>query len=83
MKLSDLGTSPPVATTSSALEVQQFLGLANYYQFIRDFATRAKPFHQLIKKRSKFVWTQQCQEAIEHLKQCLTSAPILSLPDWS
>ena len=71
-------------TPSSALEVQQFLGLANYYRrFIRDFAMRAKPLHQLTEKRSKFIWTQQCQEAFEHLKHCLTSSPILALPDWS
>jgi len=71
-------------TPSSAVEVQQFLCLANYYRrFIRDFATRAKPLHQLTEKRSKFVWTQQCQEAFEQLKQCLTSAPVLALPDWS
>ena len=62
---------------------KQFLGLVNYYhQFIRDFATRAKPLHQLTEKGSKFVWTQQCQEAFEQLKQCLTSLPVLALPDW-
>ena len=71
-------------TPSSAFEVQQFLGLANYYRwFIRDFAMRAKPLHQLTEKRSKFIWTQQCQEAFEQLKHCLTSSPILALPDWS
>jgi len=37
---------------TSAVEVQQFLGLANYYQrFIKDFAAKAKPLHQLTEKR--------------------------------
>jgi len=39
---------------TSAVEVQQFLGLANYYRrFIQDFATKAKPLHQLTEKRSQ------------------------------
>ena len=64
--------------------MQQFLGLANYYRrFIQDFATKAKPLHQLTEKRSQFEWSSQYQEAFEHLKRCLTSAPILVLPDWS
>ena len=71
-------------TPTSASKVQQFLGLANYYRrFIQDFATRAKPLHQLTEKRTKFEWTPQCQEAFDHLKRCLTSTPILALPDWS
>jgi len=70
--------------STSAVEVQQFLGLANYYRrFIQDFATKAKPLHQLTEKRSQFEWSSQCQEAFDHLKRCLTSAPILVLPDWS
>ena len=39
-------------TPTSATQVQQFLGLANYYcQFVKDFACRAKPLHQLTEKR--------------------------------
>ena len=65
-------------------EVQQFLGLANYYRrFIRDFATIAKPLHKLTEKTAKFQWTQQCQEAFEELRRKLTSAPVLAFPDYS
>ena len=46
---------------TSKREVQQFLGLANYYRlFIQDFATIAKPLHKLTEKTAKFHWTQQC-----------------------
>ena len=39
-------------TPTSATQVQQFLGLANYYRrFVKDFACRAKPLHQLTEKR--------------------------------
>jgi len=71
-------------TPTSVIEVQQFLGLTNYYRrFIEDFATKAKPLHQLTEKQTTFEWTPQCQVAFDHLKRCLTSAPILALPDWS
>ena len=41
-------------------EVQQFLGLANYYRrFIKDFATIAKPLHQATEKKHCFKWTEQ------------------------
>lgn len=40
---------------SSRVEVQQFLGLANYYQrFVKDFASLVKPLHQLTEKKATF-----------------------------
>ena len=72
----------PVPT--SAVEVQQFLGLANYYRrFIRDFAAKAKPLHRLTEKRLPFKWTAECQKSFDDLKRCLTSAPTLTMPSWS
>ena len=39
-------------TPTLATQVQQFLGLANYYHsFAKDFACRAKPLHQLTEQR--------------------------------
>ena len=72
----------PIPT--SQREVQQFLGLVSYYRrFIRDFATIAKPLHGLTEKNTQFRWTEQCQRAFDHLKQCLTNAPVLMFPDYS
>ena len=31
----------------------------------------------------QFQWTSQCQTAFDHLKQCLTTAPVLAFPDFS
>jgi len=70
----------PVPT--SVKEVQQFVGLANYYRrFVKDFATIAKPLHSLTKKNTKFVWTDSCQVAFETLKQTFTEAPVLKIPN--
>ena len=64
-------------------EVQQFLGLANYYRrFVKDFATIAKPLHRLTEKTVKFEWTSECQTAFEEICHRLVTAPILAFPDY-
>jgi len=50
---------------------------------VKDFASIAKPLHQLTEKKSSFCWNDECQVAFDHLKQCLTSAPTLVMPNWS
>ena len=61
-------------------DVQQFLGLANYYRrFIKNFAEIAKPLHQLTEKTHSFSWTDQCQVAFDELRCRLTSTPVLVL----
>ena len=91
--ISAQGVSPDPEKTSkikswpipqSAQEVQRFLGLANYYRwFIKDFATMAKPLHRLTEKGAAFSWTPECENSFNSLKTQLTSAPILTLPNWS
>ncbi len=41
----------------------------------------ATPLTTLTKKNQKFEWTQKCEEAYMKLKEKLTNAPILVLPD--
>ena len=66
----------------SVTEIRSFLGLAGYYRrFIEGFSKIARPMTQLLKKEKKFVWSEQCQESFEQLKEKLTSSPILVLPD--
>ncbi|XP_056690229.1 uncharacterized protein [Spinacia oleracea] len=35
----------------------------------------------LMKRESKFEWSEKCEEDFQILKECLTSAPVLTLPD--
>jgi hypothetical protein len=64
-------------------EVQQFLGLANYYRrFVQDFATTAKPLHRLTENTAPFEWTNDCQSAFDGIKHKLTLAFILAFPDF-
>ena len=63
-------------------EVQQFLGLVNYYRrFVKDCAQLAKPLHRLTGNNREFQWTDQCQQAFDTLRRLLVSAPVLEFPD--
>jgi len=43
-------------TPTCVKDVQRFIGLCNFYRrFVENFATIAKPLHNLTKKNSKFV----------------------------
>jgi hypothetical protein len=63
-------------------EVRSFMGLAGYYMiFIEGFSKIAHPITSLQKKGVKFQWTLDCEKSFQHLKQLLTSAPILRIAD--
>lgn len=70
---------------STITEVRSFLGLASFFRrFIKDFAKIALPLTNLTKKGSTIQdWNENCSISMEKLKQSLTSAPILSRPNYS
>jgi hypothetical protein len=56
--------------------------LAGYYrQFILNFYKIAKPITELLKKGNKYLWSKACDEAFKHLKELLTTSPVLAQPD--
>ncbi|GAU50680.1 hypothetical protein TSUD_371390 [Trifolium subterraneum] len=63
-------------------EVRSFLGLAGYYRrFIFGFSEIALPLTRLTRKGAAFVWDELCENSFKLLKQKLTSAPVLVIPD--
>jgi RNase H-like domain found in reverse transcriptase/Reverse transcriptase (RNA-dependent DNA polymerase)/Integrase zinc binding domain/Chromo (CHRromatin Organisation MOdifier) domain len=63
-------------------EVQAFLGFANFYRrFIKGFSAVTQPLTMLTRKEQKWEWTDKAQEAFDTLKECFTSAPILTTFD--
>ena len=62
-------------------QVRTFVGTAGYYKrFIKDYAEICRPLYDLTKASVKFVWSTECEEAFQTLKQRLISAPIMSYP---
>jgi hypothetical protein len=64
---------------TSMFEVQDFLGLAEYYQrFILTFSKVAKPITELLKKGNKYIWNDACDDAFKVLKKLLTTSLMLT-----
>lgn len=84
-------------TPTNSEEVRKFLGFVGYYRrFIQNFSKIARPLTSLIptttksKKTSKkktvipdWTWNEEQDGAFQTLKECLSSPPILSYPDFN
>jgi hypothetical protein len=69
-------------TPTMLKEVQAFIGFANFYcRFIQDFATLARPLHDLTKKDVPWQWHPEQQQAFNVLKQKFCEELILKVYD--
>jgi len=69
---------------SNRKEVQSFLGFTNFYRrFIQGFSHLARPLFDLTRKDTEWRWGAEEQSAFDSLKEQMTMAPILTLPDNS
>ena len=69
--------------TTNQLTTSAFLGLAEFYRrVVKDFSTIASPLHALSKKNAPFVWGPSQDAAFLELKNLLTHAPLLALPNF-
>jgi len=58
------------------------LELANYYhQFIKGFASIARPLHNMVKKDQKWDWTKKQEKTFRESKERFTKEPVLAAPD--
>lgn len=84
------------AVPHTVKDLRSFLGFCSYYRrFIKGFSQLAGPLHDVVnaclkdpmwskaKKPLEELWTTDCQEAFELLKENLTSAPLLGYADFS
>ena len=73
-------TKYPIPT--SRKELARFLGMAGYYRnFCLNFSEIAAPLTNLLSKKVKFVWTDDCQMAFDKVKLLLQKSPVLKSPD--
>nr|GEW30170.1 reverse transcriptase domain-containing protein [Tanacetum cinerariifolium] len=62
--------------------VRSFLGHAGFYKrFIKDFLKIPRPMTHLLEKDTPFIFSEDCIKAFQTLKQKLTEAPILIVPN--
>ena len=59
-------------------EVQRLIGrLTAISCFLPKLAEQTQPIVQLLKKSTRFTWTDDCEQIFQKLKTTLTSPPIL------
>lgn len=70
-------------TPTNVTELRGFLGLACYYRrFIKQYGIICRPLFDCLKKDS-FSWGPNQDTAFHQLKQSMTEAPVLALPDFT
>lgn len=64
--------------------VRRFVAFTNYYRkFVKDFAKIVRPLTQLTRKKVDFIWSYECEEAFQKLRNSLLTTQILKYPDFS
>ena len=69
---------------TSISQVRSFHSLASFYQyFVQDFSSVAAPMSEVIKKNILFKWGEEQDKSFKFIKEKLTNAPLLVLPNFS
>jgi hypothetical protein len=69
-------------TPSNKKEVQSFVGFVNFYRrFIPGFSHHARALLDLTMKDVRFIWGLPQEDSFMKLKELVTSAPVLVLPN--
>ncbi|MCH82192.1 hypothetical protein A2U01_0002992, partial [Trifolium medium] len=69
-------------TPDSKKSIQSRNGmLTSLSRFVAKSAQHALPLFKLLRKEAVFEWTEECEQALQHLKKALSEPPILSRHD--
>ena len=52
-------------------------------KFLKDLQKILIPIYNLTRKCIKFLWTEECQTAFDHIKSLLSNPPILRMSDMT
>jgi len=65
-------------------QVRRLLGLFGFYRsYVEGYSRIATPLTALTREDTPFQWTLECQNAVDTLKERITTAPVLIFPNWS
>ena len=65
-------------------DCRKFCGMVNFLAtFLKDLQKILIPIYNLTRKCIKFLWTEECQTAFDHIKFLLSKPPILRMPDMT
>ena len=65
-------------------DCRKFCGMVNFLAtFLKDLQKFLIPIYNLTQKCIKFLWTEECQKAFDHIKFLLSNPPILRMPDMT
>ena len=82
MFLGHIISSEGVEVDPRKTEAVKNVGLEGYYRrFVDGFASIASPLTTLTQKSKKFEWSEACERSFKILKNKLTFAPVLTLPE--
>jgi hypothetical protein len=82
MDLVKIGGLVDWSTPSNKKEVQSFIGFVNFYRcFIPGFSHHACALFDLTMKDVRFIWGLPQEDSFMKLKELITSAPVLILPN--
>ncbi|KAL1447039.1 hypothetical protein WDU94_005679, partial [Cyamophila willieti] len=87
-ELGELGCSIPenklkalneIPVPKDVTQVKSFLGFVNYYsKFLPNMSTVLSPLYELLKKNTKFAWSEKQNMAFQKVKQMLLSTDVLT-----
>ncbi|XP_062080955.1 uncharacterized protein LOC133785755 [Humulus lupulus] len=79
-KISTIKNLPPPVSVKG---IRSFLGHVGFCRrFIKEFSKISKPFSTLLMNGVAFDFNEECLHAFKVLKEKLTTAPIVMVPNW-
>ena len=62
-------------------ELQRALGMFNWFRkYIPNYSAVSGPLHKLLKKKAHFIWSAECEQSFQTLKDSLLGSTALAFP---